>query len=338
MAFNGISGTGASPQSIKKFLDGVTPFGKGVNPGLENLSRNSGPVLAVGGDTSIPGSSLRNPDGSLKNDTSGSGGGGLIPFSGPYQTGGGFGAQDAIDLQGFYSKQQQGITDRALAAEGTANVKFGGILAKTLDKYRNIFGSYLKYGPSQEFVTDAAKRLQQLENDPNSYLDNDKAFGQFRGAMSQELERALIAQGHNPGESGFGAASQQEAMSRVRLDYLNSLRDTFLKEMQASNPLQITSLQSLNNLMGYDINNNPGASTLAGLAQLGQINNSVKGDRAFGGVRGDLAGTGVTLQDLLQFQAMQQDSRVNMGAYQLPSTVAAYNNGTLGGRTLASSA
>ena len=331
-----ISGVGASPESRQNFLNGVPKFG--ANPSLENFHRESGPVLAVGGDTSIPGSSLRNPDGSLKDSPTNTGvGGGLLPSSGPYQTGGGFSAQDAADLQGYYSKQQQGITDRALAAQGTANVKFGGILAKTLDKYRNLFGSYLNYGPSQEFVTDAAKRLQDLENDPSAYLDKDKAYNQFRGAMSQELERKLIAQGHNPGESGFGAASQQEAIARVRLDYLNSLRDTFLKEMQASNPLQTTSLQSLNNLMGYDITNNPGASTLAGLAQLAQINNRKLGDTSFGGVQGDLAGTGVTLQDLLQLQGLQQQGKVNMGAYQLPSTIAAYNNGTLNGRPVMSS-
>ncbi len=76
-----------------------------------------------------------------------------------------------------------------------------------------------------DFIAGIDDQIALLTNNPDAFINKSSAYKQQLDALEQTVNRTLIAQGHNPAESGYGATELAKAVGSFRQNYINNERD-----------------------------------------------------------------------------------------------------------------
>lgn len=146
----------------------------------------------------------------------------------------------ASDLYGAYN--QSGIGDMVSGVTqylnaGDMEERLNRLSAEEREYSQDLARFREKYLPGVE------QKLHRLSEDPMSVVDNEAYQGQM-DELQRRTRRELIAQGHNPTESGFGMRTLQDALREGTQDFINQERNFALNlrnaDVSAYQPLQTT--------------------------------------------------------------------------------------------------
>jgi len=139
---------------------------------------------------------------------------------------------------------------------------------KVMSSFKTRINSLLQDNVDKAKIDEGLDILNTLKNDPNSYLKTDTTYNTNLNQMTNSLTKELSAQGFNPAESGYGAATLEEKTGRYRNNYISSLQNKILKAISFSGDVQrqVAGLSSIGQYEPGQTDNIPGqADTLKSL-------------------------------------------------------------------------
>ena len=231
------------------------------------------PSEGGGGDRTIPGSSQRNPDGSLKDPGMAEESGSIRgPFLGNGSGGGtggagqgaarglsfGVGASgmsgSSVNRQDY---QRQQLESTLMVKEAEAKQKYFDSLAAANTKLANI-------GPDSKFYKTIEKRLLALDNNPDSVI-NTQAYKQYKNSLMRSEERR---------QNAIGRSADSESMIRaesfIRQGYIGELRNFYSNLLGQTTGLKQAGIQGLNQTTSAFLENMPAGQMYGAVNALGQ--------------------------------------------------------------------
>lgn len=109
-----------------------------------------------------------------------------------------------------------------------------------LDAYEKEIKRNAGYAADPGYIASIDARLNKLTTDPDSIIETE-AYKQQQNNLRTQTERILIAQGHNPAESGFGLSAVNKVLDDHRQSFITNERD-YLLRLKGSNNQQVSQL------------------------------------------------------------------------------------------------